>query len=69
MLNLSNVKNNMKNARFHKKLTLDDISLATGIWQAKLSRIERGIFVATQDEKKKISKVLDSKIAEIFPDA
>jgi len=41
----------------------------TGIWQPRLSRIERGIFKPKQEEKEKISEALNSSIVVIFPES
>jgi len=62
-------KNNMKNLRFHKNLTLDDVFLRTDIWGPKLSRIERGILKPSLREQQLIAKALRSKVKEVFPDA
>ena len=63
------MENNMKLARFLKKLTLDILFLKTGISQSKLSRIERNIFTPTDREKALISKALGKSVKEIFPES
>ena len=59
----------MKELRFFKGLSLDDIYLLTGrrISQPQLSRIERGISVASEEEKILISKALKKPVGEVFP--
>jgi len=68
MTKIDRAKNNMKFIRFRQHMTLDDLFLKTGIWQSKLSTIERGIFKPKQEEKEKISKALNSSIATVFPE-
>jgi len=58
----------LREARFFKGLNQWDISVKTGIPQSKLSLVERGYIDLREDEKKKIAKVLDCKVANIFPD-
>lgn len=48
----------LKQLRFEKDVTQADIYNKTAIWMSKLSGIENGYLVATEDEKKKIAKVL-----------
>ena len=62
-------KNRIKEFRFFKKMTQDDIYLLTNIWPARISKIERGIFRPTSKEKKLLSKALKTPIREIFPEA
>lgn len=58
----------LREARFFKGLNQWDISLKTGISQSKLSLVERGYIDLREDEKKKIAKVLNCKVTEIFPE-
>jgi len=60
----------MRQIRFFRGMTLDDIYLLTGrkISQPKLSRVERGISHPSDEEKELISRVLKIPIKEIFPD-
>jgi len=69
MIKINVNKNHMKDIRYHRGLTLDDLYLMTGIWQPRLSRIERGIFKPKQEEKEKISEALNSSIVVIFPES
>ena len=62
-------KNKLKQTRFFRGLTQDDIYLLTNIWPAKISRIERGVFRPTPKEKKLLSKALKTPICELFPEA
>jgi DNA-binding XRE family transcriptional regulator len=41
----------------------------TSIWPAKISKIERGVFLPSSKEKKLLSKALKTPIHEIFPEA
>jgi transcriptional regulator with XRE-family HTH domain len=56
----------MKKYRVLKELTLDDLYLRTNIDISRLSRIERGIFVPTEKEKKLIAKAIKAKPEELF---
>lgn len=60
--------NNIRKIRRRKEITQDVLYSKTKIWPARLSRIERGIFTASEKEKKSISKALGTPIAEIFPE-
>jgi len=68
MTKTNRAENNMKFIRLRQHMTLDDLFLKTGIWQSKLSTIERGVFKPKQEEKEKISEALNSSIATIFPE-
>jgi len=57
----------MRKIRQFKGLTLDDVYLKTGISIPKLSRIERGIFKATEKEKRLISRALKTPKKKVFP--
>jgi len=58
----------MRQIRFFKGLTLDDIYLLTGrkVAMPKLSRIERGICLPTEEEKRLIAGALKEAVDEIF---
>ena len=58
----------MRQNRIFKKLTLDDLFLRTGINISRLSRIERKIFKATEQEKKLIAIALKRPFSKIFPE-
>jgi len=62
-------KNKLKQIRFFKGITQDDLYIETNIWPAKISRIERGVFRPTSKEKELLSKALKTPICEIFPEA
>lgn len=61
--------NKAREIRFFKKMTLDDLYLLTGrrISQPKLSRIERGIEIPTEEEKEMVAKALKEPVEKIFP--
>jgi len=69
MTKTNRIENNMKFVRLSKHKTLDELFLETKIWQARLSRIERGIFAPRPEEKRKIARALDSKIVTVFPES
>ena len=58
----------MKEVRFFRGITLDEIYVLTGrkIDQPKLSRIERGVTIPKEEEKKLIARVLKVPVADIF---
>jgi len=60
-------KNRVRELRFHKGLTQDDLFLKTRIWPSKLSKIERGVFPPTNKERKLISRALGVREHEAFP--
>ena len=57
----------VRKIRILKEITLDDIFLKTKIPISKLSRIERGIFSASEKEKKLISETLGEPTEKVFP--
>lgn len=61
-------KNRLKVFRFLKEKSQDEISHEIGISQAKLSRIERGYIVSSEEEKKAIAKALEMTVEELFPE-
>ncbi len=62
-------KNKLRKIRFDRQLTQDDLYVVTSIWPAKISKIERGVFLPSSKEKKLLSKALKTPIHEIFPEA
>ena len=61
----------MKELRFFKGLSLDDIYILTGrrISQPQLSRIERGISVPSDEEKELIARALKEEVLKAFPNS
>lgn len=59
----------LREFRFFKGMTLDDVYLLSGrrIYPQKLSRIERGIIIPTEDEKNLIAKALREPVSKVFP--
>jgi transcriptional regulator with XRE-family HTH domain len=59
----------MKEIRFFKELSLDDIYVLTdrGISQAQLSRIERGIVIPSDEDKELIARALKEPVSKVFP--
>jgi transcriptional regulator with XRE-family HTH domain len=57
----------IRKIRLLKERTLDDIFIRTRIPIAKLSRIERGIYEATEKERKLIAKALGEPEDKVFP--
>ena len=62
------IKNRLKEIRFHKGLTQDDLYLITNIWPTKISKIERGVFRPSSKEKELLAKALKSPIHQLFPE-
>ncbi len=56
----------MIEARFKSRMTQWDLALRTGISQAKISLIERGYVVPSDEDKRKISEALGYRDDEIF---
>ena len=58
----------MRELRFFKGLTLDELYLLTGrkLPMPKLSRIERGIVIPTEEEKRLIAGALKEPVERIF---
>ncbi|MEA1963708.1 MAG: helix-turn-helix transcriptional regulator [Candidatus Aerophobetes bacterium] len=56
----------LKVFRFIKGKSQDEISHEVGISQSKLSRIERGYIVPSEEEKKSIAKALEMTVEELF---
>lgn len=59
----------LRDIRRKKLLTLDDVYVKSGrkIQTSKLSKIERGILIPSERDKKLISKALRMKKSELFP--
>lgn len=59
----------IRELRFFKNMTLDDLYLLTGrkISQPKLSRIERGIEIPTEEEKELIARAMKETVLKVFP--
>ena len=51
--------------RFEKDVTQADLYRKTQIWMSKISGIENGYLKATEEEKKKIAKVLKVSVDTI----
>ena len=62
--------NKLRLARISLFITLEDVYLKSKrkISTSKLSRIERGITVPTEKEKKTISKILKVPVEDLFED-
>ena len=60
--------NKIRSIRRAKFLSLDDIHLKSKrrISQSKLSRIERNISLATEEEKRIIARILKTAVEELF---
>lgn len=60
----------MREVRFFRGLSLDEIYILTGrrLDQPKLSRIERGVKIPSQEEKNLIARALKVPVSEIFPE-
>ena len=59
--------NLLRRARFFSGVTLQVLSKKSGVSVSRLSNYERGFAELSQREKKKISRILRTDIAEIFP--
>jgi len=59
----------MKEIRFFKGLSLDDMHVLSGrrISQPQLSRIERGIAIPSEEEKQLIARALKEPVSKVFP--
>jgi len=66
------VKNKLKEIRFFKEMTQDDLAILSGYDQSLISRLERGNLRETpglEKMKNKIADVLSLSVEEIFPNA
>ncbi|MFO7807067.1 MAG: helix-turn-helix transcriptional regulator [Candidatus Moraniibacteriota bacterium] len=61
-------KTNVKEARFKRNMSQDVLRLKTGINNAIISRIERGLLLASDDQKERIARALDYEIDWLFPE-
>lgn len=61
------LKNRLKEIRYRKKLTQDDLYVETNIWPTKISKIERGVFRPSSKEKELLAKALKTPIDQLFP--
>lgn len=60
--------NNMRNCRIKKKLSMKELSLSTGISERYLYFIENGEKTPSIKTARKISRILEKSIDEIFFD-
>ena len=58
--------NRLREIRFFKEITQPLLSLKTGIHQSRLSLIENGLVVPSEEEKKRLAKALRHKVDDIF---
>ena len=63
---LKNLGERIRQLRKTKKFTLVEISKATGVAQATLSRIETGAMLGTVESHEKIAEVLGIGLAELY---
>ena len=56
----------LRRCRFELGISLDELYRRTGIHQAKLSRIERGIIIPTKDICEAIAKVIGMPAQQLF---
>jgi len=58
----------LRKERFFRGLTLDRLMILTGraVDSTTLSRIERGIYLPTSEQKKAIARALRKPVKEIF---
>jgi hypothetical protein len=59
--------NPFRRARILQEKSIHLVSLKTNIDSGKLSLIERGLKEPTNDEKRKLARVLRSRIQDLFP--
>jgi transcriptional regulator with XRE-family HTH domain len=58
----------LREARFICKFSQYDLMIKSGVSQPRISLIERGYVIPTEDERKKIAKALNYKVTDIFPE-
>lgn len=58
----------LREARFHKRLSQYDIALRAGIPQSRVSLAERGYTSFNDKEKKKIAEIVGVPVGELFPE-
>jgi transcriptional regulator with XRE-family HTH domain len=59
--------NKLREIRFFKRVSQWQLRLPTGICQTRLSLIERGFIVPSDEDKRKIAEALGMTPEEIFP--
>lgn len=59
----------LKSAIFESKKTQKRVATLVGMRDVELTRIVRGWRDATDDEKKRLARVLHKPVTEIFPEA
>jgi len=57
----------LRRERLLRQLTLYDVRARTGISVSKLSLVERGFEEANNEEKRRLSRALGVRPADIFP--
>ncbi len=67
MVKIYNPTNCIRKVRLEKNITQDEVFLKVGIHQARLSKIERGIFEVNEKERKLLAEALGVNEREIFP--
>jgi transcriptional regulator with XRE-family HTH domain len=60
--------NRLRKIRFLEDVTQPLLSFITGIQQSRISLIENGLIIPTEEEKKLIAKALHHKVEKIFMD-
>ncbi len=60
-------ENNLRTKRILMRMNQFDLRLKTGIHQSKISLIENGYYTPTDEEKRKIGKVLKCRADDLFP--
>ena len=68
MAKFYNLKNKIREVRQRKNLTQDEVYLKVGIHQARLSKLERGIFEPNEKERKLLIDALEASEKELFPE-
>jgi len=64
------VKTTLRKVRREQELTLDEVYVLTGrkLSQGRISKLERGIFIPNDKDKKLLSRALKTPIYKLFPD-
>ena len=57
---------NIKRLRENKKLSQDDLSIKSGVIQAQISRIERGLVEPSISTLEKLANALEVSVSEFF---
>lgn len=65
---LNSAGKKIRNARIHKKMTQEDLSVKCNFEKARLSRIENGLANPTIRSLYKICDALEIKLADLFSD-